>query len=72
MDRAHRTHVVESGGARDDSPSWNLGRAKLNDTLRADGTNPRRRGQEDVKQSSRGQKRQGEDVEEPTAKAKNN
>ena len=28
MDRASRTRLVEFCGARDDSPSWNLGRAK--------------------------------------------
>ena len=61
MDRVNRTRLVESGGARDDSPSWNLGRAKQGDTLRVDGTIPRCRWQEDVKQSSRGQKRQGEE-----------
>ena len=52
MDRASRTRLVESGGARDDSPSWNLGRAKQGDSIRADGTNPQ----------SRCQMRQGEDV----------
>ena len=68
MGRANRARLVESGRARDDSPCWNLGRAKQGDTIRADGTNPQSRGQEDVKQSSRGQKRQGEDVQELTAK----
>ena len=41
-------------GARDDSPSWNLGRAKQGDTIRVDGTSQRGRGQEDVKESERG------------------
>ena len=41
-------------GAHDDSPSWNLGRAKQGDTIRADGTSPRGRGQEDVKDSDKG------------------
>ena len=40
-------------GARDDSPSWNLGRAKRSDTIRVDGTSPRGRGQEDVKKFNR-------------------
>ena len=69
MDRACRTRLVESGGARDDSLSWNLGRAKQGDTIRAGGTRTKSRGQKDVKQSSRGQKRHGEDVVELTAKA---
>ena len=51
------------------SPSWNLGCAKQGGTIRADGTSPRSRRQEDVKQSSRGQKRHGEDVEELLATA---
>ena len=49
MDRVNRTRLVESGGARDDSPSWNLGCAKQGGTIRADGTSPRSRRQEDVK-----------------------
>ena len=42
---------MESCGARDDNPSWNLGRAKQGDTIRVDGTSPRGRGQEAVKKS---------------------
>ena len=46
--------MVESCGARDDSPSWNLGRAKQGDTIQVDGTSPRGRGQVDVKESEQG------------------
>ena len=53
-DRVGRARLVESCGARDDSPSWNLGRATQGDTIRADGTSPRGRGQEDVKESEQG------------------
>ena len=52
MDCVNRTRLVESGGARDDRPCWNLGCAKQGGTIRADGTSPRSRRQEDVKQSS--------------------
>ena len=41
MDRVDRVRLVESGGARDDSPSWNLGRVKQGDTIRVDGASPR-------------------------------
>ena len=41
MDRVDRACLVESGGARDDSPSWNLGRVKQGDTIRVDGASPR-------------------------------
>ena len=41
MDRVDRVRVVESGGTRDDSPSWNLGRVKQGDTIRVDGMSPR-------------------------------
>ena len=41
MDRVARARLVESGGARDDSPSWNLGRVKQGDTIRVDGASPR-------------------------------
>ena len=41
MDRVDRARLVESGGARDDSPSWNLGRVKQGDTIRVDGGSPR-------------------------------
>ena len=34
MDRVDGARLVESGGARDDSPSWNLGRVKQGDTIR--------------------------------------
>ena len=37
MDRVDRAHLVESGGARDDSPSWNLGSVKQGDTIREEG-----------------------------------
>ena len=40
MDRVDRARLVESGGARDDSPSWNLGRVKQGDTIRVDGASP--------------------------------
>ena len=40
-DRVDRARLVESRGARDDSPSWNLGRAKQGDTIRVDGTSSR-------------------------------
>ena len=52
-DRVDRARLMESCGARDDSPSRNLGLAKQGDTIRADGTSPRGRGQEDVKESER-------------------
>ena len=41
MDRVDRARLVESGGARDDSASWNLDRVNQGDTLRADGASPR-------------------------------
>ena len=46
MDRADRARLVESCGARDDSPSWNLGRAMQGDTTRVGGTSPRGQGAE--------------------------
>ena len=36
-DCVDRARLVRSGGARDDSLSWNLGRAKQGDTFRVDG-----------------------------------
>ena len=45
--------MVESGGASDDSPSWNLGRVKQGDTIREDGASPREsraRGREGVQE----------------------
>ena len=54
MDRVDRARLVESCGARDDSPSRNVGRAKQGDTIRVDGTSPRCRGQKDVKESEQG------------------
>ena len=36
LDRVDRARLVESGGARDDSASWNLGRAKQGDAIRVD------------------------------------
>ena len=53
MDRADRTRLVESGGARDDNPSWNLCRVKQGDTIRLDGASPRgprARGREGVQE----------------------
>ena len=51
MDRVDRARLVESGGARDDSPSWNLGRVKQGDTIRVDGASPRgSRGREGVRE----------------------
>ena len=53
MDRVDRARLVESGGARDDSPSWNLGRVKQGDTIRVDGAGPRgsrARGREGVRE----------------------
>ena len=45
VDRVDRARLVESCGARDDSPSGNLGRVKQGDTIRVDGASPRGRGQ---------------------------
>ena len=45
MDHVDRSRLAESRGARDDSPSWNLGRAKQGDTIQVDGMNPRYRWQ---------------------------
>ena len=52
-DHVDRARLVESCGARDDSPSWNLDLAKQGDTIRVDGTSPRGREQEDVKESDK-------------------
>ena len=52
MDRVDRARLVEFGGARDDSPSWNLGRAKQGDTMRVDGMSPRALRQKWVLQSA--------------------
>ena len=41
MDRVDPARWVESGGARDDSQSWNVGRVKQGDTIRVDGASPR-------------------------------
>ena len=49
-DRVDRARLVESGGAREDSPSWNLNRAKQGDTIRVDGTVSRARGREGVRE----------------------
>ena len=51
MDRVDRARLVESCGAREDSPSWNLGRAKQGDTIQVDGASPQGRGQKDAKES---------------------
>ena len=53
-DHVDRARLVDSCGARDDSPSWNLDRAKQGDKIREDGTSPRGRGQEDVEKSENG------------------
>ena len=53
MDRVDRARLVQSGGARDDSRSWNLGRVKQGDTIRVDGADPRgsrARGREGVRE----------------------
>ena len=50
-DHVDRARLVDSCGARDDSPCWNLGRAKQDDTIRVDGSSPQSRGQQDVKES---------------------
>ena len=41
MDRVDRARLVDRGGARDESPSWNLGRVTQGDTIRGDGASPR-------------------------------
>ena len=41
MDRVDRARFVESSGARDDNPSWNLGRVTQGDTIRVDAASPR-------------------------------
>ena len=46
MDRVDRARLMESCGARDDSPSWNRGRVKQGDTIREGGTSPRGQGAE--------------------------
>ena len=38
LDRVSRSRLVESGGARDNSLSWNLSRAKQGDAIRVDST----------------------------------
>ena len=38
LDRVDRARLVDSGGTRDDRPSWNLGRAKQGDAIRVDST----------------------------------
>ena len=53
-DHVDRARLVESCGARDDSPSWNLSRAKQGNTIRADGMGPRGQGQVDVEESEKG------------------
>ena len=45
LDRVDRARLVESGGGRDDSPSWNLGRVKQGDAIRAGSTSSRCRRQ---------------------------
>ena len=52
-DSVDQARLVRSGGARDDSPSWNLGRAKQGDTIRVDDTSPRGRGQGSVSECSK-------------------
>ena len=38
LDRVDRARLVESGGARNDSLSWNLSRAKQGEAIRVDST----------------------------------
>ena len=45
LDRVDRACLVESGGARGDSLSWNLSRVKQGDAIRVDSTCSRRRRQ---------------------------
>ena len=45
LDRVDRACLVESGGARDDSLSWNLSRVKQGDAIRVDSTRSRCRRQ---------------------------
>ena len=52
MDRVDRARLVESCGARDDSPSWNPGCARQGDTIREGGTSPRGQKREDVKDAA--------------------
>ena len=54
MDRVDRARLVEPGGARDDSPSWNLGRVKLGDTIRVDGRVHGVKGKRTWKESEKG------------------
>ena len=54
MHRVDRARLVESSGARDDSPSWNLGRARQGDTIRVDGASPQGGGQRTSRSPSRG------------------
>ena len=61
MDRVDRARLVESGGARDDSPSWNLGRVKQGDTIRVDGASPR---------GSRARGREGVQAAKPRTRAR--
>ena len=53
-DSVDRARLVRSGGARDDSPSWNLGGAKQGDTIIVDGMSPQGRGQKGVKKYEQG------------------
>ena len=75
MDLVDRARLVESGGARDDSPSWILDRAKQGDTIRVDGASPwEGQGQEDVKESESGcfrvQRAQGQAANESAGRRK--
>ena len=54
MDRVDRARLVDSCGARDDSPSRNLGPARQGDTVRVGGASRRSPGQKDVKESEQG------------------
>ena len=45
LDRVDQSCLVESGGARDDSLSWNQSRVKQGDAIRVDNTCSRRRRQ---------------------------
>ena len=55
-----RARLVESCGARDDSPSWNLGREKQGNTIRVNGMGSQARGRKEVRKWDQVQ---GQDVE---------
>ena len=67
-ERVDQARLLESGGACDDSPSWNLGRAKQGDTIRVDGRSSRGRGQGASKCSEHKAKPLNESAAECTTK----